>query len=488
MTRRAGVLLHPTSLPGSSGIGELGPSARDFLQWLASSGHRIWQVLPLQPVDAHGCPYAAASSVAGEPLMLSLDDLVRDGWLLPSERPYAPASDRVDYGAVRHRKGPALIAAADRVRASVDLAAWADDDLVDYARFRVLQQLHGADFTAWPEALAHHDAEAVDEALQPHRDEVQRHLALQWLFEQQWLSLRTAANELGIELWGDVPYFVGLWSADVWRAPHLWRLDDQLRPTVQSGVPPDAFSPTGQLWGHPLYDEAAHAAEGYAWWLRRLERALQLHDRVRLDHFRGLAAVWEIEAGASDATGGRWVPGPGAALLSAVHRRWNDMPLLAEDLGIITPDVEALRDDYGLPGMAILQFAFGSLDHPYLPHPHRREQVVFTGTHDNDTLLGWQHTTTPEVADRARRYLGSDDAGLGWAICRAAWQSVADTAIVPMQDLLRLGGHARMNVPGVQQGNWSWRMGHGALNLALAGRLREQLALAGRLDVPSTVP
>ena len=481
MSRRAGVLLHPSSLPGSSGIGELGPAARQFLQWLASSGHQVWQVLPLQPVDAHGCPYAAASALAGEPLLLSLDDLVRDGWLRQAERPYAPHSDRVDYAAVRARKAPALALAADRVRAQIDLAAWADDDQRTWALFRTLQQQLGPDWTTWPEPLRERDEAALAEARTTHADAIERQLALQWLFDEQWLALRRDANALGVELWGDVPFFVGLWSADVWRRPELWRLDADRQPEVQSGVPPDAFSPTGQRWGHPLYDEAAHAADGFAWWLRRIERALQLHDKVRLDHFRGLAGVWEVPAGADDATGGQWIPGPGRPLLDAIAARWPQIPLLAEDLGIITDEVEALRDDYDLPGMAILQFAFSRLDHPYLPHHHRARQVVFTGTHDNDTLLGWQTSSSPAALDRARRYLASDDRGLGWAICRAAWQSVADTAIVPMQDLLGLGPHARMNVPGVQKGNWSWRMSQGAMNLALAGRLREQLALAGRL-------
>lgn len=483
MTRRAGVLLHPTSLPGSSGIGEIGPAARDFLRWLAASGHTVWQVLPLQPVDRHGCPYATASALAGESLLLSLDDMVTDGWLRQAERTFSPATDRVDYAGVRARKGPALLLAADRVRASVDVVAASSDDARTWALFRSLQALHGPDWTRWPEALRHRDPDALGAATDAHAEAIERELALQWLFDRQWGALREEARGLGIELWGDVPYFVGLWSADVWAQPELWRLDEAFQPTVQSGVPPDAFSATGQLWGHPLYDEDAHAKSGFDWWIRRFERAVALTDRVRIDHFRGVAAVWEVPSGASDATGGHWVPGPGAPLLAALQERWPELPLLAEDLGIITPDVEALRDDFGLPGMAILQFAFDHLDHEYLPHHHRRRQVVFTGTHDNDTLLGWQLSAHPDVTDRARRYLGSDDRGLGWAMCRAAWQSVAETAIVPMQDILSLGGHARMNVPGVEQGNWSWRMHPGAMNLTLAGRVREHLILGGR--VPS---
>ena len=482
MSRRAGVLLHPSSLPSHSGIGELGPGARAFLDWLASSGHRVWQVLPLNPVDRHGCPYAAASATAGEPLLLSMDDLVRDGWLTQSERPYAGGHDRVDYPAVRARKAPALTLAADRVRAQVDVVKAASPSMRTWALYRALQEQHGPGWPQWPEALRHRDADALGAARDEHAVAIERELALQWLFDAQWGALRETADHLGIELWGDVPFFVGLWSADVWAQPELWRLDDDFEPQVQSGVPPDAFSATGQLWGHPLYDEAAHAAQEHAWWMGRIGRALELHHRVRIDHFRGFAGVWEVAADADDAIGGSWIPGPGRPLLERMVARWPDLPLLAEDLGVITPDVEALRDDFDLPGMAILQFAFERADHEYLPHNHRQNQVVFTGTHDNDTLLGWVHSTDDTVRDRARRYLAASDRDLPWYLCRAAWLSVADTAIVPMQDILSLGGHARMNVPGVEGGgNWSWRMGPGALNLSLAARVREQLVMAGRI-------
>jgi len=481
MPRRAGVLLHPSSLPGHSGIGELGPSARAFLDWLASSGHRVWQVLPLNPVDRHGCPYAAASAIASEPLLLSLDDLVRDGWLRQSERPYAAAHDRVDYASVRRRKGPALTLAADRVRAEIDVVEATSERLRTWALFRALTEVHGPGWPSWPEPLRRRDPAAVAEAQEQHARAIERELALQWLFDQQWQALRATADHLGIELWGDVPFFVGLWSADVWAEPELWRLDDDFQPSVQSGVPPDAFSATGQLWGHPLYDEAAHAASAHAWWMDRIGRSLRLHHRVRIDHFRGFAGVWEVAADATDAIDGQWIPGPGRPLLERMVARWPELPLLAEDLGVITPDVEALRDDFDLPGMAILQFAFDRPDHDYLPHHHRKNQVVYTGTHDNDTLLGWVHHAPEVVRDRARRYLAASDRDLPWYLCRAAWLSVADTAIVPMQDLLMLDGHARMNVPGVEGGgNWTWRMGPGTMNVVLAARVREQLAIGGR--------
>jgi len=481
-TRQAGVLLHPTSLPGSSGIGEIGPAARQFVEWLAASGHAIWQLLPIHPADQHGCMYASSSAHAGDPLMVSLDDLLRDGWLKPSERPYAQPTTRVDFRAVAARKAIALALAADRIAADVDLDAfaaahsWAEP----FALYDALAQAHGPDWTRWPTAVRDREDHALEVARDVHGRAIRRALALQWAFEGQWAALREHARAHGVALWGDLPYFVGHFSADVWHDPAGWRLDAEGMPTVVSGVPPDAFSPTGQLWGHPLYDDAVRAERGHRGWRDRMDTALRRHDVVRIDHFRGVSAVWEIPAGAADASGGRWVDGPGKALLAALAEDHPTLPLIAEDLGVITPDVEALRDGFDLPGMAILQFAFPSDDHIYQPHRHQRRLVVFTGTHDNDTLRGWQQHASGASVDRARRYLASNDASLPWAMCRAAWQSVAETAIVPMQDLLGLGPDARMNVPGVQEGNWAWRMGAGAMSVALAGRLREQLVLAGR--------
>ncbi len=480
--RRAGVLLHPSSLPGSSGIGELGPEARQFVEWLAASGHGIWQLLPIHPTDAYGCPYASSSAHAGDPMLISTDDLLRDGWLRTAERPYAQPSTKVDFPTVHARKSAALALAADRIAADVDVHKWAEEHAwaEPFALYQALATKHGGDWTTWSDALRTRDPEAIATAREVHRQAIARNLALQWVFEQQWADLRAHATKHDVSLWGDLPYFVGHHSADVWQDPEGWRLDAAGIPTVVSGVPPDAFSPTGQMWGHPLYDDKVRAARGYKGWLDRFATALRRHDVVRIDHFRGLAAVWEIEQGAEDATGGHWVEGPGHGLMKALKEDHPDLPLVAEDLGIITPDVEELRDSYDLPGMAILQFAFPSDDHTYQPHNHKRRQVVFTGTHDNNTLKGWLTEAGPGELDRARRYFGCDDRKLPWAMCRAAWQSVANTAIVPMQDLLSLGGEARMNVPGVQQGNWAWRMGPGGMSIALAGRLREQLVLAGR--------
>lgn len=483
--RRAGVLLHPTSLPGPYGMGEIGPAAREWLGWLEAAGMRIWQMLPLTPVGPHGSPYSSPSSEAREPLLLSIDDLVTDGWLLPSEKPPVTASRRVDWERVGALRRPALHRAADRVAERVDLdGAELPSWVGEWAMFEILREAHGSDWTRWPEPLRDREPDALAQVRDAHRVAFDRHRALQWLFDQQWSRLREEARERGIELWGDVPFFVGLHSNDVWAHPHLWRLDLQRAPVVVSGVPPDAFSKEGQLWGHPHYDEEAHRIDGHAWWIRRMKANLDLVDVVRIDHFRGFAGVWEVAADAETAVEGRWIPGPGRPLLEAFRRRWPDMPFIAEDLGIITDDVRELQQAYGLPGMVILQFAFDLNDkrwaHPYLPHNHRPAQVVYTGTHDNETTLGWYQGLHELQRDRVRRYLSVGDRDLPFALVQAALRSVADTAILPLQDLMSLGNEARMNVPGLAEGNWAWRAGREVFNLALARKVAEQVEVSGR--------
>jgi 4-alpha-glucanotransferase len=500
--RRAGVLLHPSSLPGPYGIGDLGPATREWLAWLSASGQRIWQILPLTPVDGSGCPYASPSSFAAEPLLLSIDDLVTDGWLQSAEKPYAlRPSGPVDWPAVRERKGAALRLAAERVAASVDVTAWASSrpELRTWALFRALSREYGPGFTSWPEAVRRRDPALLAREEERGQGLIRRELALQWLFDVQWGRVREDATRRGIELWGDVPIFVSGSSADVWANPELFRLDDAGRPTVISGVPPDVFSTDGQLWGHPLYDEGAHRAQGHTWWKARIGRALAQVDRVRIDHFRGFEAVWEVAAGAADARGGHWVPGAGAPLLDALSAAFGrarpdgtvELPFIAEDLGVITDEVRALRDAYGLPGMVILQFAFGpeqqrTGDHPYLPHFHRPNQVCYTGTHDNDTALGHFQTCDDATRTHLRKYFGSfhetgdDPAAWPWPMVKAAWRSVADTAIVPLQDLLALGSEARMNIPGKIEGNWSFRTTAQGLTIDRAHFIADELRLAGR--------
>jgi len=473
-------------------MGDIGPGARRWLQWLESAGQQIWQVLPLNPVDHAGSPYSSPSAFARNPLLISLDDLVEDGWLSYREKPWASGDPyRVDFAAVFGHRPPVLAKAADRVRASIDLAAWSGERewSASWGLFSALIEAVGPDWRKWPEPLRHRDPSTLADARDRHSDTVERHIALQWLFDRQWARLRAEAEHRGVEIWGDLPLFVGAGSCDVWAHPELFRLDAEGYPTAVSGVPPDAFAELGQLWGHPLFDHRAHEASGYRWWTDRLGTLLELVHTIRLDHFRGLEAVWENDAGARDARGGRWIPGLGAPLLDAFKDRFGRVPLIAEDLGVITPEVRALRDAYLLPGMAVLQFAFSRADsvdaaeNPYLPHHHRPNMVVYTGTHDNDTTAGWYLTSDEPTRNHARTYLGTDGRNIEWAMIRWAYRSVAETAVIPMQDLLSLDGRARMNIPGRADGNWSWRMGAEALNLVLARKLREEVILSGRVGL-----
>jgi 4-alpha-glucanotransferase len=489
--RRAGVLLHPTSLPGPWGIGEIGPAARELLGWLEKGGQSIWMMLPLVPIDGSGSPYSSASAMARNPLILSLDDLVADGWLLPDELPPQAGPGRIDFPEVIAVRTPVLNKAAERATKAPELDAWAAGRTWahTWALFAALAEAHGPEWTKWEVPLRDRDPAALAAASDRHQAVIRRHLALQWLFDVQWKRLEEEAKRRGISLWGDVPFFVGGESCDVWAHRNLFRLDAEGRPSVQSGVPPDAFSETGQLWGHPLYDEKAHRKEKYRWWIERVSTTLELVDTIRLDHFRGVAAYWEVPMGAEDATGGTWIPGPGQPLLDALKSKLGRLPFVAEDLGVITPDVEALRDDNELPGMAILQFAFGDPDYTgnfYLPHNHKPRQVVFPGTHDNDTAIGWYATADERTRDHVRRYLlcsGSDIAG---DLVRWAFRSVAETAIVPVQDVLGLGGDARMNVPGQARGNWGWRLAPGQLDPTLAERLADQARITGRVPARAT--
>ncbi|MEZ4323539.1 MAG: 4-alpha-glucanotransferase [Myxococcota bacterium] len=489
--RRSGVLLHVSSLPGPYGIGDLGPSAREFAAWLASAKQRIWQVLPLTVVDPHGCPYASPTAFAREPAYLSPDDLAEDGFVTHRDKPYL-AGDLVDWAAIRASRAPFLQKAATAIAEEVALDAWRAENpwVENWALFAALVDLHGPDWTAWPRDLRDlHATPAKRRTVEADlAAPIARHAALQWAFDRQWRRLRTVAKSHGIALWGDLPFFVGPLSADVWAHRALFDLDADGHPKTITGVPPDAFSPTGQLWHHPHFVRSAHAAEGWRWWVDRAAAALELVDVLRLDHFRGLDGVWEVPATDDTAENGQWIEGPGQEALDALTAHLarqpgggGALPLIAEDLGVITEPVRKLRDDAALPGMAILQFAFGTgSTHEFLPHHHRHAQVVYTGTHDNDTVAGWFRTASPETRQHALAYLHTDERDLVWAMIRATWRSVADTAIVPMQDLLSLGSDARMNVPGVVAGNWRWRLGREALNLSLARRLAEQTILSGR--------
>jgi 4-alpha-glucanotransferase len=501
--RASGILLHPTSLPSRWGIGDLGDSAYAFVDFLAAAGQQIWQVMPLGPTGYGDSPYQSFSSFAGNPLLISPDRLLAVGLLAEQDTADAPnfSHEHVDYGAVipykqellrrsfaRFQQEAAVEARQEFEHFRAGQAHWLDD----YALFAALKAAHGgAAWNSWPEPLKRREPGAIAEARAAVvAGEYALQTYAQWLFYRQWGELRRYANERGVTIVGDIPIFVAYDSADVWANPELFFLDESGSPTVIAGVPPDYFSATGQRWGNPLFRWDVLAANGYAWWIERVRAVLGLVDIVRLDHFRGFAAYWEVPAEEETAIHGRWVPGPGAALFSALERELGQLPIIAEDLGVITPDVEELRDGFGFPGMKVLQFGFGGTGtDPYLPHNHIQNCVVYTGTHDNDTTVGWWKAASLEERTFTQLYLGRDGSDIAWDLIRVALASVADMAVVPMQDLYSLDTKARMNMPGRLGGNWGWRYTPEMLHPDVAERLRLLAQLYGRLPVaPAAEP
>jgi 4-alpha-glucanotransferase len=459
--RVAGILLHPTSLPGPGGLGK---EARGYIDFLVSAGCGAWQMLPPGPVGPGNSPYAARSAFACEPLLISIESLAADG-LLDPRIDFAPIDGdqhRLDYQRLREHREPLLRAAYAEFLANsgefrlMEFAAehsWAEP----YARFAALRELSKQPWWLWP-ARFHDPGDIPAAEGTALADEVRYQLFLQWAVERQWHALREYAHSRGIALYGDIPIFVDIDSADVWANQALFKLGPDGRPRVVAGVPPDAFAATGQRWGNPHYDWSAVRGSGYAWWLERMRRTLELFDAVRIDHFRGFESAWEIPADEPTAINGHWEKGPGRELFDVLADHLGRLPIMVEDLGLITPDVRALRDALGYPGMAVLQFAFGDDDrNPYLPHNQVPNQVVFTGTHDNDTTLGWYAKASEHERDHVRRYFSIDGEDIVDDLIRAAYGSVADTTIIPMQDVLQLGSEARMNVPGMGEGNWAWR-------------------------------
>jgi 4-alpha-glucanotransferase len=485
--RAAGILLHPSSLPGSHGIGELGAPAHRFLDVLAESGLRIWQMLPMGPTGYGNSPYQCFSAFAGNPLLIHVS-----GGALTEFPAHQVEFERV----IPHKQALLRQATADFVPDDGYLSFVAEQDwwLEDYALFMALKQAHGG--VAWPDwdpGAAARDPRALEEAQARLADSIEHYRREQWLFFTQFLALKQAARDRGILLMGDLPIYVAHDSADVWSNPSLFKLDDRGHLLAQAGVPPDYFSATGQLWGNPIYDWEVMRARGYDWWIRRMKAAFELYDLVRVDHFRGFEAYWEVPGGETTAVNGRWVKGPGAELLGAITEALGPVPIVAENLGVITPEVEALREQFGYPGMSILQFAFGTdaQANTFLPHTYPRELVVYTGTHDNDTTLGWWNSSgagdstrnAEDVAkerDHAMRYLATDGEEMHWTLIRTALASVANTALIPMQDVLGLSSEARMNLPGRQSGNWEFRFGWDQLTPAIIQRLRELVALYER--------
>jgi 4-alpha-glucanotransferase len=484
--RSAGILLHPTSLPGPHGIGDLGPDAHRFVDVLAEAGATLWQMLPLGPTGYGDSPYQCFSAFAGNPLLVHVPG---DGGDFPAEH--------VDFGRVIPHKQALLrtattaMAPDDRYRAFVAARSWW---LEDFALFMALKHAHGgAPWTEWEEGAARRKPVALDAWRARLADDVEQVRREQYLFFTQFEALKAACTARGIRLMGDLPIYVAHDSADVWANPSLFKLDARGRPVVQAGVPPDYFSATGQLWGNPIYDWDALHATGYDWWVRRMRASFELFDTVRIDHFRGFEAYWEVPGADTTAVHGQWVPGPGAALFHAITRALGPLPIVAENLGVITPAVEALREQFGYPGMSILQFAFGGDDQAnnFRPHNFPRDRVVYTGTHDNDTTVGWWHsqpgadsTRTAAAIERerkfAKRYLGTDGHEIHWTLIRAALASVADTVLIPLQDVLGLGGEARMNLPGRPSGNWGFRFTWPQLTPALVQRLRTLVDLYDR--------
>lgn len=491
--REAGILLHPTSLPSRYGIGDLGPGSDAFLDWAAAAGLRLWQILPLGPPGAHDSPYAGLSAFAGNPLLVSPEWLLEEGLLPAAALEGAPdfPDDRVDFDSVRAFKERVLRASFDHARglgarvtdavarfeSSPAQAAW----LADWSLHAALREANGGDaWTAWGPALAGRDEGALAEARAAHADAIAFHSFVQFLFFRQWERVKRAANARGISILGDLPIYVALDSADVWSQRRLFAVDAAGRPEAIAGVPPDDFSEDGQLWGHPLYRWDVLAAESFDWWIERVRANLRVADLVRLDHFRGFAAYWEVPAGAASAREGRWVTGPGLMLFLAIRHALGDVPIVAEDLGEITDDVRKLLATLELPGMKVLQFAFGETDSEHLPHHHLPNAVAYTGTHDNDATLSWYASLPPEAQERFRDYFGVDGSDPAGVLVRAAFASVADRAVVPLQDVLALGSAARMNVPGRAHDNWGWRAPKDAFRPEVAARLRRLAELTGR--------
>ncbi|APZ43218.1 4-alpha-glucanotransferase [Acidihalobacter ferrooxydans] len=480
--RSAGVLLHPTSLPGPCMHGELGPNARRFVDFLHDCGLAVWQVLPLNPPHEDGSPYQAQSVHAGDHRLISLEWIAERGWLDAEDISVAASSEARSRLLLLSRRAFET-SASPEIRHEFDaFIAHHQQWLPDYALFRALRRHHdNAPWWEWPQTVRDREPDALKAASAELLEHTSQCIFEQFLFFKQWGELRGYANHRGIRLFGDMPIFVALDSADVWCNRAFFDLDETGAPRHVAGVPPDYFSATGQLWGNPLYDWPRMEADGFAWWKTRLESQLELFDFLRVDHFRGFEACWSVAAHEHTAQNGCWQATPGRALFDALVDTFGSLPLVAEDLGVITPEVERLRDDYGFPGMKILQFAFdGGPSNPYLPHNHRLESVVYTGTHDNDTTLGWFDASPPELQNRVIDYFGTSADPMPWPLVRAAFASVAQLAIVPLQDLLGLGSADRMNTPGTTEGNWHWRFKWEQIEEGLSGKVSHLCAMYGR--------
>jgi 4-alpha-glucanotransferase len=491
--RSSGILLHPTSLPGPYGCGDLGDVTRHFIEWLVVGGQKVWQILPLEPTGYGNSPYMALSAFAGNPLLIGFEGLMAKGWLNQNDLLPVPSFEprKVDYTKVIPYRMIALHKASDRFFAQHrdadesdflsfcrEHASWLDD----FALFKAIEDHHGGvEWTKWDADLAQRKPNSLEVARKELAGEIQFWKFTQWQFYRQWAEVKKYANERGIKIIGDIPIFVAHQSAEVWSHPELFFLDKNGKPTVVAGVPPDYFSETGQRWGNPLYRWSKMEEDKFQWWVERFRRTFLLVDIARIDHFRGFVGYWEIPAAEKTAVKGRWVAGPKEKLFKAVQRKLGNLPIIAEDLGVITPDVIELRNQFEFPGMKVLQFAFaGGPDNPFLPHHYEHNSVVYTGTHDNDTTRGWFESATDREKVFVKKYCNGNGHEVHFDLMRIASRSVADMAIFPFQDVLGLGTEGRMNFPGKALGNWDWRFSWDQVGPEHALRVYELAALYGR--------
>jgi len=489
--RKSGILLHITSLPGPYGVGTMGAQAYRFVDFLKKAGQTNWQILPLNPTGYGDSPYQSCSTFAGNHYLIDLDMLVQDGLLLKEELDginWGDRNDRVDFGLLYENRLPVLRKAYARFTATEELDTFCRENgswLSDFALFMALKDKNGgAPWYQWEDGLKRRDPDAVWNARQELKEQVRFYCFVQYLFDKQWSELKAYANEAGVKIIGDVPIYVPLDSADVWSDPDLFELDEKLDPVSVAGCPPDAFSEDGQLWGNPLYRWKLHKQEGYGWWIRRLAAAGKRYDVVRIDHFRGFESYWAVPYGDATARGGKWIKGPDVDFVNAINKALPDVEMIAEDLGFITPEVRALRDASGYPGMKVLEFAFDSQEpSDYLPHTYTQNTVCYTGTHDNMTMRQWFETADPTAVTYAADYMKlSEEEGYVWGVIRAAMASVSDLCVVQMQDYLDLGAQARMNFPGTQTSdNWTWRANEDYISDELAQKICQLTKLYGRL-------
>jgi len=498
--RAAGVLLHPTALPGSRGIGTLGNEARNFLSWLEEAGQRYWQICPLAPTGYGDSPYQGFSAHAGNQNLIDLENLVSLGILSKSDLAplEKPSGDKVDFGWLIPIKNAVL----DKAWRNFSLGNGPEDVyeeftefrsreaswLEDYSLFMVIKnRQNGRPWNEWETPLRYRENEALEKVRREASEEIGFHSFVQFLFFRQWREIKNLANSKGIRIIGDLPIFIAYDSSDCWANPELFQLDDRLLPTRVAGVPPDYFSETGQLWGNPLYNWVKMEQDNFSWWISILKSRMNLYDALRIDHFRGFSAYWSIPYGDKTAVNGEWISAPGRELFKKVREELGELPIIAEDLGVITEDVVALIEEFGMPGMKVLQFAFGSSeDNPYLPHNYDKNSLVYTGTHDNDTTVGWFRTAEPRERKKALKYMNlpadSSPEDVTTALIRTAMASVSNLAVIPLQDILLLDSHARFNTPGTLGNNWCWRVEKGSLSREKARELRELASLYGRIQ------